>query len=204
MTEKAKMLSEALAQAQRAVTLLGQNEEALRTLGEIYVAGDNNPQGYEAFRRAAAAGNGGTFDTLESLCLTALDLRRRDEALQWFSQLIGKEDAPSISYWFFADALRDRREYAMAGRAYDRAAQSAGKAGGSGTLFWCEAARSWWAATEADEALGSARACVEGGRGNLQLKKDVANAYRIMADIFLARGLKEEALIQARQALDVL
>jgi tetratricopeptide (TPR) repeat protein len=130
-------------------------------------------------------------------------LKKAPDALRWLTTILGRSDADVVSLALLAWQLKSYEAYSFAGRVYDRAAALAETEGLTNATLWCEAAKAWWLADDLDEAIGSARECIRVGRGNDRMRKDVAYAHYVMASILLERGVSDEALINARQAVEL-
>jgi tetratricopeptide (TPR) repeat protein len=190
--KKTEMLAEAMLNARLAVNQLGQTESSLYTLGAIQVSLGQTAEAYRTFSTAESVPGGRSARVLSELCRIAAVSGRTSDAERWLTQLSKIEGAGWTIYSLAGDLSR-ADAHTLAGQAYDL----------SGTVIsrsWCLASRQWWLASEQDEALGSARQCIKVLAPSDKTADDLAYAYRLIGTILLGRGVKDEALLNARQA----
>jgi tetratricopeptide (TPR) repeat protein len=176
------------------VALLASIQEELPDkLGDSY-------QSYKrAFELRRRSDPGDVSPDLFHLFDVARKLSRPDEAKSWFAQFELTGKAVSSDYQRFAAFLEDAREYRAAGEAY---VMAAGAAGGTYDEF-CSAARNFWTAENLDSALETARQCIELGATVKDSERSVAFAERAISLILVERGVYDQAIAHAKQAIAI-
>jgi Flp pilus assembly protein TadD len=136
---------------------------------------------------------------LRGLIRTSASMSNNAENDRWFKALVD------------SGAVTEFDRDAQARRLYKR-----GDNKGAGDNFALAASAAWWsrycdAATayavdnkDPDRILAMARACVANGANKKDSDSQLANAHRQIADVLNTRGVYEEALSQAREALVLL
>lgn len=129
----------------------------------------------------------------------ATKLSKPQEAKSWFAELTATGKAMRWHHASYARFLHDAGEYSAAGEAHVLAAQATG-----GTYDdWCRAARSFWTAENLDRALATARRCIELGAVVKDSEEGVAYAHRAISLILVDRGVYDEAISHAKQAIAI-
>jgi tetratricopeptide (TPR) repeat protein len=153
------------------------------------------------FRRALELSRkAGDLDTtnasLRGLVRTAFSLGKPVEGKAWFKALADSGKATAWD-WRMNGQQHDRlSEYGEAGASFRQAALL-----GGGWEDWCEAAGSYAAVPQEQEAaLFTARKCVSEGSGQERSETNLAMAHRVIADVLNDRGVYQEALTHAREA----
>jgi tetratricopeptide (TPR) repeat protein len=137
--------------------------------------------------------------SLRGLIRTSYSLKAFAEGDAWFQALIKTGSVTSDDWYFQAMRQYDRKDYRNAGDSYVQAAQAS-------YLWnsWCRAATAYWGVTGAeDNALEAARACIKNGAGKNDSDTLLANAHHTIASILNQRGVYEEALSHAREAVGI-
>jgi tetratricopeptide (TPR) repeat protein len=129
----------------------------------------------------------------------AARISQRAEARNWFLELELTGKATSAHYDSYARFLESSEEHSAAGDAYVRAA---GATGGTYDHF-CKAARSFLNGDNLDGALSAARQCIESGASVAGSEKSVAYAHQTIGLILVDRGVYDEAITHARQAIAI-
>jgi tetratricopeptide (TPR) repeat protein len=139
------------------------------------------------------------FHELFQLFDVARRLSKREEAKRWFAELNQTGKAMSSHYESYAAFLQDAGEHLAAGDAY---VQAAGAKGGTYDDL-CKAAGSFWTDENFDSALAAARHCIELGATIRDSEENVAYAHRTMSQILVDRGVYDEAVSHAKQAIAI-
>jgi Trypsin-like peptidase domain/Tetratricopeptide repeat len=139
------------------------------------------------------------FHELFQLFDVAKRLSKRDEAKRWFAELNQTGKAMSSHYETYAAFLADAGEHLAAGDAY---VQAAGAKGGTYDDL-CKAAGSFWTDESLEPALAAARECIELGATMKNSEEHVAYAHRTMSQILVERGVYDEAVSHAKQAIAI-
>lgn len=129
----------------------------------------------------------------------ARTLSKREDAKRWFTELNVTGKAMSSHYESFAAFLEDAGEHLAAGDAY---VQAAGAKGGTYDDL-CKAAGSFWLDDHFDSALAAARHCIELGATVKDSEPHVAYAHRTMSQILVERGVYDEGVSHAKQAIAI-
>jgi tetratricopeptide (TPR) repeat protein len=124
---------------------------------------------------------------------------RPAEARSWFLELELTGKATSAHYDSYGKFLESAEDHTGAGEAYVRAA---GAAGGTYDHF-CRAARSFLNGDNLDGALTAARQCIESAASVADSEKNVAHAHQTISLILVDRGVYDEAISHARQAVAI-
>jgi tetratricopeptide (TPR) repeat protein len=139
------------------------------------------------------------FEDLFHLFDVARKLSRPEEARSWFAELTQTGKTMRWHYVSYARFLHDAGDYSAAGDTYILAA----KASGGEFDDWCRAARSFWTGENLDRALATARQCIEAGAVTKDSDEGVAYAHRAMSLILVNRGVYDEAISHAKQAIAI-
>lgn len=173
--------------------LAGIQEDLRDKLGDSY---HNHKRALELRRRSDPDNVSGDLFHLFGV---AAKLSRPQEAKSWFVELIRTGKAMRWHYASYARFLHEAGEYSAAGDAYIQAARATG-----GTYDdWCRAAKSFWTAENLDSALATARQCIELGAVIEDSEESVAYAHRAISLILVERGVYDEAISHARQAIAI-
>jgi tetratricopeptide (TPR) repeat protein len=132
-----------------------------------------------------------------NLFLASDALKRPEEADRWFQKL----DRSTVDgyQWVEYGQFLDRQErYGEAGDAYLAAYQKA-------TRYddMCEAGESYYYGNRYDDALPAARRCIELATLTPDSEQHIQRSHRIIATMLNERGVYEEALSHARQAISL-
>lgn len=118
------------------------------------------------------------------------------EAASWFKQIIDNGGAMEFDWDTLAWRLYKEREFERAGDAWLRASEFR-----STTEYLCQAGFSYWSAELLDRSLSSYRKCVEASAQEEGVEKRLAEAYSVMSSILYSRGVYEQSISYAKQAL---
>ena len=102
----------------------------------------------------------------------------------------------SYDWALFAERLYDAEEYKRAGDAWAKAAWFE-----PSSEYLCEAGRSYWMSDQIEEALHFYRRCVEVGALEDGSETRLSKAYSVMSSILFGRGVYDQAVSYAKQAL---
>jgi serine protease Do len=138
-----------------------------------------------------------TANSVRGLIRTSFALKRFADSESWFRGLTDTGSATAWDWEIEGARLSDQKKDKDAGNAHVRAATM----GGSWTN-WCTAAIMYWIIAE-DDALTSARSCLDAGTGKPNSDKSMAAAHNILSDILNRRGVYIEALGHAKEAIDL-
>jgi tetratricopeptide (TPR) repeat protein len=120
----------------------------------------------------------------------------------WFQTLADTEGGPIFFEWYDqAKRLSDRKEYERSGDIYVNAAAQASR---EGMLPWdslCSAAEAYFRAQDADKLLDAARSCIDKAARIEGTSDRIAKAHFIIADTLNRRGVYEEGLAHANEAV---
>jgi S1-C subfamily serine protease/Flp pilus assembly protein TadD len=144
-----------------------------------------------------AGNNEITVNSIRGLTRTTYALKNPREAESWFSMLV---DMGAANVWDWQQEgarLHDQGKYNEAAKAYQNAATL-----GGGWTNRCRAAVDFWGSND-DEALSSARECINAGTGKQDSDKWLATAHNLISDILNKRGVYAEALSHAKEAVDL-
>jgi len=137
--------------------------------------------------------------SLRGLINCAEALGQPEEGDKQFSTLVTKGYA---TYWDWSgrgDRLSGRGKYVDAGKAYQTAAEQAGR--NLGRKYWCDAARNYYFGNSFDEALTNGRSCIAESEGKKGTETDLTSAHELIAAILNGRGVYAEALSHAKEAV---
>lgn len=198
--KSAELLRRAEAEAANALELssIGERRAYLLVLGRIQVSGSQRTEvGLTTLRQVATGFHDDTarFAALE-LFSANIRLKRYSEARRWF-KFAEEIDEPALFYYkSYAELLEEMGDSTGAAAAYLKRANSG--------LYpsYCDAARTFARAPDQlDMAIASARECLR----NASLKPDgdttAAWAHRLLASFLMDRGVIDQALSEARQAV---
>jgi tetratricopeptide (TPR) repeat protein len=198
---KAPTLHDAETAAEKAVELgASKNPDDWLLLGDIQRETGDNPKAYGSYRRAEALVKSGTAQAGNAyvhLFEVSRDLARTSEAELWFNK--AKTEPSTNAYdWaeyaaFLSDNHRDR-ESALAYLEADRLAPSSYE-------YVCRAGVEFFAAGVIDSALSAERQCIEVATSKPKSDDTVALAHRVMALMLDDRGVYDEAIGHAKQAI---
>jgi tetratricopeptide (TPR) repeat protein len=202
-TDDNPTLKDAEQAAAKAVELgLGKNADDLLLLGDIEQSAGDNQGAYTAYRKAEALTKPGTPRAVEvyvDLFEASRDLGRGAEADAWFDK--AKTEPGITAYnWaeyaaFLSKSDRDRESAQTYLEAYNRAP----------TLYTylCEAGREYAFAKLLDEALSVERKCIETAASKPRTEPIVQLAHRIIATVLNERGVYDEAVSHAKEAIQL-
>ena len=136
-------------------------------------------------------------DALRGLIRTSYSLQSFAECNHYFLTLTETGRATPWDWQLEAQREFEHGNYRIAGDDYVKAADD--------KYFWnnwCQAANAYSAAPDAqDSALETARACIKNGAGKKNSDNILASAHGIIASVLNGRGVYEEALSHAREAV---
>ena len=137
--------------------------------------------------------------SLRGLVRTSFALKAYAESDGYFQMLVNTGKATAFDWDEQGARLFQRQEFRAAGDSYEQAAQ---------TPFlwndWCLAAKSYLGASGAeDKVLEASRACIEKGEGQKDSDASLADAHNFIAITLNGRGVYDEALSHAREAIAI-
>jgi tetratricopeptide (TPR) repeat protein len=158
---------------------------------------------YVNYKRALELRRRSQPDEISHELFQLFDVARRlskpQEARRWFEELNHTGKAMSSHYESYAAFLRDAGDYRAAGDAYVQAAAAQG-----GTYdALCKAAGSFRTDASFDSALAAARRCIELGAVVKDSEANVASAHNTISQILVERGVYDEAIAHAKQAIAI-
>lgn len=172
----------------------------LFVLGTILEDSDDGASAYsrfgQALEAAKAAGDRELGMYHAALFRTSRDLGKDSEAVSWFRLMESRGEANAYRWRDFARFLDNRKRYAEGGEAWRRTAQLSGS-----FRDWCEAGGSFRSGDQLDAALASYRTCLQKGANQSGAEKQLGDAHADMAFIFVERGVYEQAIVEAREAI---
>jgi tetratricopeptide (TPR) repeat protein len=217
-------LKEAEEAASRAVELgLGRNFDDLLLLGDIHqraaslledvlsvhgFSDGDHQAAYSAYRKAESLTTSGTaqaFAAHVSLFEASRALGRRAEADQWFgkAKLEPGINAPLwVQYASLLLATDRRGDSALAYLEAYRLTSASSMAPNS-YEYLCEAGEIYFSARLIDNALATTRRCIEAATSKVGSEAKIASAHITLAMIFNRRGLYEEQVSHAKQAIQL-
>jgi len=134
---------------------------------------------------------------LRGLIRTAFASGKTQEGEAWFKAFHDSGLVESYDWEQRADRLFNDRNYFEPGKCYQQAAAS-----GTSWRLWCSAALSYWLSpSQEDLALFTARKCVGEASGQGNSERSIALAHRIIAQTLNGRGVYQEALSHANEAI---
>lgn len=134
--------------------------------------------------------------TLKSLWAQALNVGEREQAKRDFAQLASIRS--DVSDWFtYAFRMADEHEFEEAGKAYVRTAELSPPKDQPG--YFASAAVQYWLASKEDAALDAARKAL--ADTSATEPNTVSESHRIIGEILLDRGVFDEALRHAQEAV---
>lgn len=199
-SEKARSLAEAEVVSQKALNSYGSSEDTLYGLSEVQRARGQASLAIATLKKASAVENGKSDRVIESLARLTASSGQLVESEKWLDTLIERDSVAGFTYWLLGD-FYEPISPKLAAKSYDRGA--ALSKGAFSVGLWTDAAEQWLAANAEDEALGSARAAIDAGKGLGTVSKQLSYAHRVVSMVLLDRGLKEVALTEARLAVDL-
>jgi tetratricopeptide (TPR) repeat protein len=113
-----------------------------------------------------------------------------------FDELVKTGKASTWDYSYEAGQLASLRDYSGAAHNYLQAANL-----GKDWNDWCRAGNNFWMANDYDSALYTARKCVSEGAGQEKSEQSLSGAHSVISEILNERGVYEEALSHAREAV---
>lgn len=135
--------------------------------------------------------------SLRGLVRTAFELDKEAEGNAWFKVLADSGKANAWDWHQNGQRLDVAKRWREAGESYQLAALRGGE-----WTNWCEAAGSYAAASGDEEAtLSTARRCIAEGSGKTGSEGRLAAAHGIVARALNRRGVHQEALSHAREAI---
>lgn len=137
--------------------------------------------------------------SLRGLVRTSFTLKAYTESDRYFQMLVNTGKATAFDWDGQAARLFQRREFRAAGDSYEQAAQMP-------LLWndWCLAAKSYLGESGAeDKVLEASRACIEKGQGQKDSDASLADAHNFIAVTLNGRGVYDEALSHAREAIAI-
>lgn len=203
--ERTTVLLEAKGHIEK-VLQLGRPQDAsqLALLGEILKALSLNAEAYTTYRRAlTAAETAGKVEKKDyqmGLFRTAGALGRVDEAQQWFDQVAKSGHAGPLDWWELAAFLEERELYARASIAWRRAITSI-PANLVYWEWWCNIGKDEYFSDQYDNALAAYRTCIQLGATEKDSEKKLSGAYRHLSAILYERGVYDQAVQYAKQAI---
>jgi S1-C subfamily serine protease/Flp pilus assembly protein TadD len=154
-------------------------------------------EAYASFQRALAAAR---KERISDLRIYFRGLFRTSkepaDAASWFKQIIDNGGAEEFDWSSLAERLYRDREFQRAGDAWLRAAEFRAT-----TEYLCQAGFSYWSAELLDNSLSSFRKCTEVAAREESAEARLANAYSVMSSILFRRGVYEQSISYAKQAL---
>lgn len=166
----------------------------------------SDAEGYlkQALSRSEATRDENHAEILWNLVTTSFAVSKPDDARRHFAALESKHGVSAYQYKSYADWLAYLNSASDAALAYHNAAlkypATATKAKFDAI---CEAARQYWAAQQLDAHLSAARACLEFGSSVTNADDTLELTHRLLADTLNRRGVYEEALAHAKNALAI-
>ena len=192
-------------------------------LARILQSRESHSQAESYFKRAfdlSQANGADAEESLTGLFECAYAQGKMGDGDRWFDLLLKKGAAGSAAWHSRAWYLENARKYHEAGQAYQREAEIPAGGFGSrdrmrdgqilempaeltraGHAPWCDAARMYYLADEDDSALSSARKCISSATDKKFSEGNLAETHRLVADLLNKRGVFEEALSHAKEAV---
>lgn len=161
--------------------------------------GDDRSEAYSHYERALAAAKKEKVSDLRPFLrgLFRTSKESRNSAL-WFKAIIDNGGAEAFDWTRLAKRLLSESEYQKAGDAWLRAAELE-----TYSEYLCEAGRSYWLADQLDSALSSYRKCVAQAVSEGESEARLAEAYSVMSSILFDRGVYDQAITYAKQAISL-
>lgn len=200
--EKAAMLRDAESSASRAVGLSIANErrEALLLLGRIQVETESRRDfGFVTLTQVV----GNAKDDLSQQAAFVLyignkESKRNPIARKWFEFADSAGADLTDEYADFGEMLEAMDDHSAAASAFLKAAARPGL-----YKYHCDAARAYSNADQLDRGIAAARKCLEGASTDPKGNASAEWANRLLSIMLLERGVTDQAISHARQAIAV-
>ncbi len=200
-----ELLSEAEGACKRAISAAKRpTAEMYYALGDIRVHAGSFVGAEAPLRRALAIEESDPTGTsrvgiLRDLLRVANKTGNAAEADHWFEQLVQTGQATADDWESRARSLMDFGRYADAGQAWQHAAPLEG----ANWRDWCSAAGLRTPGVRQEEVLNDARECISLGTGKPGSEATAAVAHEAIADTLNGRGVYDEALTHATEAVSL-
>lgn len=191
------VLDEAEKAAARAVALGGGRAEDLLLLGSIQTDANKTEQAYAILLKAWKLAKPGTDlanSVSRQLFYTTSSMGNSAEAISWFK----KAERSGSDLSIYAGYLDGLSRYDEAAAAWMSAFAKEPYTG-----FLCNASESYRFANNLDQALATARRCLEEASKYDFLTRQVLQAHKVLSSVLTARGVYEEGANHARQAIAI-
>lgn len=201
-TEKTALLARAEKSARLALQKTKQpTAEFYFRLGDI-LEDEKNPLEAEAnFKRALDLSRTSKDPDTEANCLRALTrtsyaLGLTSESESRFEALKKTGKVAAYDYSAQGERLEKQNKYLDSAQAFETAASM-----GSYWIDWCRAGGDYTVANHTDDSLRTSRKCIELGTGQTNSESYLESAHINIASALSARGVYDEALSHAREAV---
>jgi len=186
-------------------------ESAYVLLGDILVEREQFSEATKYYNIVLEKNRAGPNSYMESRMLRGLiecadGLKNYNEAERLFSLLKSKEKQLSGSdWWEQGERLFKQKKYIEAGEAYKTGAQIRGEYVPSSLIpqMWCSAANSYSLASKDGDVLETGRQCINFPIAPPVDAEEVADVHTDIALILNKRGVYSEALVHAKQAIEL-
>jgi tetratricopeptide (TPR) repeat protein len=199
----ASWFEEAEKAAKKAVELgLSKNVKDLLLLGDIEQAASNNEAAYVTYKKAERLVRPGmpeARDTYVDLFEASRDLGNIIEADSWFVKAKSEGTLSAFAWNEYAHFLDDNDRYADSAMAYLEAYRSLPDLHG----YLCQAGVEYYLADLLDESLSTTRKCIEVASVKSGSESAVQRAHRLIAAVLNQRGVYDDALSHAREAIQI-
>ncbi len=203
--EKTKLLTRAEQLARAMVRTPKQpSPNVIYTLASILEDKDDFTEASATFQRALDASRNSRDPQTEDSCLRGLvrvayALNRPADGEAWFKALAGTGRANAYDWWYQGDRYAGSGKFLEAGQAHQTAALLIGS-----WKCWCKAAVEFsFVGSYQDQTLTCARKCIEMGAGQKDSDDDLMWAHIEIADVLNSRGVYEEGLSHAKEAVSI-
>ena len=199
--EKEKVVAEALGHAQILVDRAGKpSADDLNLLASLLEGTPGRrAEAFSRFQQALAAARKENVADLRpyyrGLTRTSKDFT---EATAWFKESVGHGGAEEADWTALAWKAEEAQNFGTAGEAWSKAGELA-----PSTENLCRAGLNFWRAEQPDNALAAYRKCVEVGAFEEGAEGQLAQAYSNMSTILYDRGVYDQSITYAKQALEL-
>ncbi len=199
-TGQSPELDEAEQAITRAIALSRPSLGDLQLLGDIQYQAEKFTAAHSTYVKASILQGDAPdrADVLMSLFRTSQSLKRPAEAESWFKR-IPQENLDASRWVEYARFLDDEARYSDAGDAW----MVAFKKAPTQDTHLCEASVSYFYASDYDKALPGARQCIELAATKRNAERRTQLSHRIIAAMLNERGVYEDSLSHARQAVAI-
>ena len=198
---KATVLKEAVEAAKKAVGVRSDLPNIF-LLADVLEDAGQHAAAYLNFEKVAT-GNAGDLriPAIRGLTRTARALMRNADAIAWFDTLEKAGEANDFDKFEHAKFLSETGAFASAAALYETLAVNGAQVLTTQSELWEKAVVAWYSADDDDAALRAARRGIASGAKERGSENEVATMHVLIAIVLNNRGVYDEAIDAARQAI---